>query len=306
MTETLPRSTKGPLVSDEQWAADQEWVNARLHRRQIASGWETEVLDEGQGETILCIPIVAHVEVIYARQLREFSRDHRVITYRRAEGKNKPISLAERGEEIRRLLDGLDLDRVHILARSEGGMVAAEFAKRYPERVKSLVLITVAMDYVAHDSLRRDNIMNWFILHTPIPRFVGDEKFRHEVVEYLSGPEQRLTYDQLMQVYRNIPDFHKMYKYSAAPLLLQHDLRRDAGKLTAPTLLISSEEDPRARKADVDKLARALPDCRGIHVYPEGGRFVNYIMGDEVNAVIREFYDELEKQPAEQATPASA
>ena len=58
----------------------------------------------------------------------------------------------------------------------------------------------------------------------------------------------------------------------------------------SPTLLITTDEDPRATRADLDELAAALPDCRGVHVVPQGGRFVNYVQGDEVNRLIRAFY----------------
>ena len=70
---------------------------------------------------------------------------------------------------------------------------------------------------------------------------------------------------------------------------MHHDLRRKAGRLVSPTLLITTDEDPRATRADLDELAAGLPD-RGVHVVPQGGRFVNYVQGDEVNRLIRAFY----------------
>ncbi|HEX5502209.1 MAG TPA: alpha/beta hydrolase [Thermomicrobiales bacterium] len=304
-----PRATYGPLVSDEQWRADQEWVAAGLRRERITADWTTEVFDRGEGEPMLCIPIVAHVEVIYARQVREFARDHRVITYRRPEGQDRPIMLADRAEEIRQLLDHLGIERVHIVARSEGAMVAAEFIRRYPERVRSAVLITIAMDYNVAPLWLTD-VKNWLMLHfPPAAMLVTDDAVRHEVVSYLSGEDQRLTYDQLMEVYRNIPDFKKMYKYSAAPLLVYHDLRGKAQRLPPPTLLIGSEEDPRATRADLEELAAALPDCRGLHMLPHGGHFVNYVQGDEVNQLMRGFYERLSadsRQPSAVGSEQSA
>ncbi|MFN8541890.1 MAG: alpha/beta hydrolase [Thermomicrobiales bacterium] len=74
------------------------------------------------------------------------------------------------------------------------------------------------------------------------------------------------------------------------PIVLYHDLRGKAQRLRTPTLLITTDEDPRATPADLEELAAALPDCRGVHVVPMGGRFVNYVQGDEVNRLIREFY----------------
>jgi pimeloyl-ACP methyl ester carboxylesterase len=133
--------------------------------------------------------------------------------------------------------------------------------------------------------------LNSALLHLPIDgRLLTDEGWRKKVVKYLSGKDQRLTYDQLWRVYIRIPEFIRTCKYSVTPLVHYYDLRPKAGSLRVPTLLITTDEDPRATREDLEELAAALPDCRGVHVVPQGGRFVNYVQGDEVNRLIREFY----------------
>ena len=97
-TKARPRATSGPLVSDEQWNADRELLDSGLRR---VDGFETEIFDHGEGEAVLYVPILAHVEVIYARQLRDFGRDHRVVTYRRPEATTAPATIADRVAELR-------------------------------------------------------------------------------------------------------------------------------------------------------------------------------------------------------------
>jgi pimeloyl-ACP methyl ester carboxylesterase len=141
--------------------------------------------------------------------------------------------------------------------------------------------------------------LNWALLNLPIEgRLLTDEGWRHKVVKYLSGSDQRLTYEQLDAAYREIPDFVTVCKYSVTPLVMHHDLRSKAGRIVSPTLLVTTDEDPRATRADLDELAARLPDCRGVHVVPQGGRFVNYVQGDEVNRLIRAFYAGLVSGPA--------
>lgn len=288
-----PRATVGPLVSDEQWAADREYIAANLKPLRVGS-WQTELIDLGQGEPILYIPILAHVEIVYARQLRDFSRDHRALLYRRPEATAHPVSIAERVEEVRELLDGLGIDRLHIVGRGEGAVVASEFALKYPERTRSLVMVSLGMDHKV-PPVPLTNALNWTLLHLPIEGWaLTDDSWRLKVIKFLSGKDQRLTWDQLMAVYREIPDFIRVCKYSVTPIVLYHDLRGKAQRLRVPTLLITTEEDPRATRADLEELAAALPDCRGVHVLPYGGRFVNYVAGDEVNRLIRAFYGTIE------------
>jgi pimeloyl-ACP methyl ester carboxylesterase len=294
MTER-PRATAGPLVSDEQLDADLEFVAAGLRHERI-DGWDTELFDQGDGEPILFVPILAHVEVIYARQLRDLSRDHRTITYRRPEATAAPRTIADRVREVRGLLDHLGLQSAHVVGRGEGAIVAAEFASAHPNRARSLVMVGLGLRHKVPPTAIT-NALNWALLHLPIDgKLLTDESWRKKVVKYLSGEDQRLTYDQLWRVYSEIPDFIKVCKYSVTPLVHYYDLRPKAPHLRTPTLLITTDEDRRATRQDLEDLCAALPDCRGVHVVPQGGRFVNYVQGDEVNRLIRDFYGTIEHQ----------
>jgi pimeloyl-ACP methyl ester carboxylesterase len=286
---SLPRATAGPLVSDEQLDADLAYVDEGLKHDRIGS-WETEVFDAGEGEAVLFVPILGHVEVIYARQLRDFTRDHRAITYRRPEATRAPATIADRVREVRELLDHLGVDRAHVVGRGEGAIVASEFAVAHPDRCRSLVMIGLGLRHKVPPVLVT-RALNSALLHLPIDgRLLTDEGWRKKVVKYLSGKDQRLTYDQLWRVYIRIPEFIRTCKYSVTPLVHYYDLRPKAGSLRVPTLLITTDEDARATREDLEELAAALPDCRGVHVVPQGGRFVNYVQGDEVNRLIRGFY----------------
>jgi pimeloyl-ACP methyl ester carboxylesterase len=290
-----PRASEGPLVSDEQLEADLDFVESSLRHERI-DGWETELFEQGEGEPILFVPILGHVEVIYARQLRDFSRDHRTITYRRPEATTEPRSIADRVREVGELLDHLELESAHVVGRGEGAIVAAEFASAHPERCRSLVMIGLGLRHKVPPTALT-NALNWALLHLPIDgRLLTNEGWRKKVVKYLSGKDQRLTYDQLWGVYTRIPDFIKVCKYSVTPLVHYYDFRQKAPRLETPTLLVTTDEDRRATREDLEELAAALPDCRGVHVVPQGGRFVNYVQGDEVNRLIREFYGTLDRR----------
>jgi pimeloyl-ACP methyl ester carboxylesterase len=301
----LPRAAEGPLVSDEQLDADLAYVQEGLRHERI-DGWETELFDRGEGDAIVFIPILGHVEVIYARQLRDFSRDHRAVTYRRPEATTAPATIADRVREVGELLDHLGISTIDIVGRGEGAIVAAEFAYAHPERCRSLVMIGLGLRHkVPPTPVTR--ALNWALLHLPIDgRLLTDEGWRKKVVKYLSGKDQRLTHDQLMRVYEQIPDFIRVCKYSVTPLVHYYDLRPKAAQLRTPTLLITTDEDPRATRADLEELAAALPDCRGVHVVPQGGRFVNYVQGDEVNRLMRDFYATLAARKRSELAGADA
>lgn len=292
--EPLPRADVGPLVSDEQWAADREYIAANLRPRRVD---DMGVIDLGEGEPILYIPLLAHVEVVYARQLREFSADHRVVLYRRREPTDRPVGIPERVEEAREVLDALGIERAHIVGRGQAAIPASALALAYPERCLSLVMVNVGMRHNV-PPIAVTRAINWSLLHLPIEGWLlSEERWRRQVVKFLSGPEQRLTREQLLAVYSEIPNFMKVCKYSVSPLELDHDLRGKAQRLSTPTLLFGADEDPRGTRDELEELAAALPDCRGVHVIEHGGHFVNYIQGDEFNRLVRAFYAGLATAP---------
>jgi pimeloyl-ACP methyl ester carboxylesterase len=285
-----PRAGVGPLVSDEQLDGDLAFVEDVLQPMRIGR-WETEVADLGAGEPVLLVPILAHVEVIYARQLRGLSPRYRTITYRRLESTSSFVTIADRVREVRELLDALEVDRAHVVGRGEGAIVAAEFAAAHPDRCRSLAMIGLGLRHKVPPTIVT-NALNWALLHLPVEgRLLTDDAWRKKVVGFLSGSDQRLTYDQLWRVYARIPEFIRVCKFSVTPLVHHYDLRPKAPTLRVPTLLVTTDEDPRATPKDLAELATALPNCRGVRVVPHGGRFVNYIQGDEVNRLLLEFYD---------------
>jgi pimeloyl-ACP methyl ester carboxylesterase len=284
-----PRAEEGPLVSDAQWNEDREYVASRV-KPLDAGGRKLGLIDQGEGDPILYIPLMSHVEVVYARQLRDFSRDHRTLLFRREEPTDRPVGIDERVEESLAVLDALGIEKAHIMGRGQASIVASAFALQHPERSRSLVMVNVGMRHRVPPVAITTGI-NWALLHLPIEhRLFKEESWRRQVVTFLAGPEQRLTRRQLHAVYSEIPNFLEVCKYSVSPLELDHDLRETAKDLRVPTLLLGADEDPRASQEDLDELAAALPDCRGVHMVAHGGRFVNYIQGDEVNRLIRGFY----------------
>jgi pimeloyl-ACP methyl ester carboxylesterase len=57
-----------------------------------------------------------------------------------------PYSLIDMANDVVAVLDELRVDRAHVLALSLGGFVAQEVAIKYPERVRSLTLMSTSAD----------------------------------------------------------------------------------------------------------------------------------------------------------------
>ncbi|TAL77331.1 MAG: alpha/beta fold hydrolase [Bacteroidetes bacterium] len=52
----------------------------------------------------------------------------------------KPYSIRDMADDLAGLMNGLDIERTHLLGLSMGGMIVQEFTLRYPKKLEKLVL----------------------------------------------------------------------------------------------------------------------------------------------------------------------
>ena len=100
----------------------------------------------GSGEVVVFSHGAGGNHAIWVHQTPVFAEKFRVVTWdQRGWGKSTDVrGLAGDSdtavEDLRRLLDHLDIDAAHLVGQSMGGWAVAGFALRYPERTRSLVL----------------------------------------------------------------------------------------------------------------------------------------------------------------------
>jgi pimeloyl-ACP methyl ester carboxylesterase len=139
---TLTISTVDPTT----FYSDVAYIES-LWRRTPVGQIDLPIIDIGEGAPLVFVPVLEHLEFIYARQVREFSQSNRVILYRRREVRSHAVGFAERTEELRAVLDSLGLECVDLVAHGDAAMVLLEFAIRYPQRCRSLIIIAQGADY---------------------------------------------------------------------------------------------------------------------------------------------------------------
>lgn len=104
----------------------------------------------GAGEPLVLIPGFASGAWSWSWQQDELAKDFRVITFdpRGIAGSTindgAEISIGNIADDVSELLDALGIDAAHILGISFGGFVAQEFALKYPQKVKKLVLASTS------------------------------------------------------------------------------------------------------------------------------------------------------------------
>src|SRR5579884_1773061 len=172
-------------IDDSTFHADVQYLESLWHRIPVGSV-DLPVIDIGAGEPLVFVPILEHLEFVYARQVRFFSQSRRVILYRRREDRRRFVSLAERAEELLTVLDALGLQKVDLVGHGDAAMVLFEFALRHPQRCRSLTIIAQAADYQIspHPFIW---LLHELFLRLPVEYILPASFLRHIVIKYITA-----------------------------------------------------------------------------------------------------------------------
>jgi pimeloyl-ACP methyl ester carboxylesterase len=251
------------------------------------------LIDTGEGEPLVFVPILEHLEWVYVRQLQAFSQSRRVIMYRRQENRARFVGLAERAAELLRVLDSLGLQQVDLVGHGDAAMVLFEFAIQYPQRCRSLIIIAQAADYqiAPHPFIW---LLHELFLRLPVEHLLPASFLRRIVINYITAqntpsPPPGLPRYLIEQQFAKIARWPAVYKFSVLPIIHNFDIRQLLHRLTMPILLINRAGDALSPEAKTHWLAQHLPVCAGYHVIAGGERFFMYAQADQVNTLIRTF-----------------
>ncbi len=268
-------------------------------------GVDLPLIDLGSGDPLVFVPIHEHLEFVYARQIRAFSRSRRVILYRRRESRTRFVGLAERAKELRSVIDTLGIASADLVGHGDAAMVLAEFALRYPERCRSLVIVSLGADYriAPHPFIW---ILHEIFLRLPIEDLVPAFLLMRIIMRYITHFEPpSLAQDQsvsqdggpaLIEIppafiedqFRKIALWPALYRHSVLPVIHSYDIRAHLAKFTMPVLLINRWDDALAPEKKTAWLAQRLPNCV-YRVIPGRGRFFMYSQAEHVTPVIETF-----------------
>ena len=243
-----------------------------LFQRQVIGDCELPLIDTGQGAPLVFVPILEHLEFVYAHQVHFFSRQRRVILYRRHETRRHFTSMQQRVEELRDLLNHLEIMNADFVAHGDGAMVLLEFALRYPQRCRSLTIIAQAADYQI-----KPHPWIWFLhelyLRLPVEHILPTAFVRRTVVNYIVArqssqevqdrgePLHILPRACIESQFSKINAWPAVYKFSVLPVIHRFDIRRRLAGLTMPVLLINRFDDALAPENKTHWFAEHLPNC---------------------------------------------
>jgi len=186
-------------------------------------------------------------------------------------------------EDLKQLLDLLEIGRLHLVGLSNGGAVALQFASLYPEYVEKMMLIS---SYDRSDQILRAKLGSWIAAME-----YGGPLLRFDVATpYVWGA----TF--LEHHYEALLPF-RQYGGSIPPEaaknliagVIQHQVGEKIGRITAKTLVLVGEEDILTPPVYAKRIIAQIPNGE-LRMIPEAGHCFPLEDPDRFNQILREFF----------------
>jgi pimeloyl-ACP methyl ester carboxylesterase len=200
-------------------------------------------------------------------------------------------SLDNLADDLRTVLEALDLHDVILVGHSMGGMAVQAFAIRHPdvvdERVLGLVLLSTSSHNLVSDAKRvRGAIERVVNVGPDVGTFMRQRNLGLLLARIGFGDDPNPSHVEATREMLAACD--KATTREAVSALLHLDLTEGLPKLQIPTLVVVGTADALTPPRDARRIAELVPGARLVE-YEGGGHMLMYERTDELDALIMDF-----------------
>jgi Predicted hydrolases or acyltransferases (alpha/beta hydrolase superfamily) len=267
----------------------------------------------GEGEPFLLIEGLGYSSWMWFKQIPKFSEEYKAIVFdnRGVGNTDKPDSeytIDMMADDAADLLSAIGLDSAHVLGVSMGGFIAQEMALKYPDMVRSLVLVSTSF---GGNSFKDSGLWSTFVtlwgLMPPILDLSG--KGSGMVNSFGLTPEEKIRYGLSLAF---TPEYFKTHPEEVDQIVewrlanpqppyawkrqfmagINFNAADRVHQIGVPTLVVTGSEDRVVSPESSKRLAEKIPNSRLITV--EGTGHLLFIeQAEEFNKIVLNFLHEV-------------
>ena len=249
--------------------------------------WE----DGGAGEPLLLIQGLGFSCALWYRLLPALEARHRVIRYDargigRSDTPEESWDIATMAADAMAVLDASGEETAHVLGVSLGGIVAQEVALTYPERLRSLILLST------HPAGQEaewpgEEVMNMLRNRSTLPR---EEAIRAGLPYGYAPATDPAWIEEDVQLRLEIPTLEAGYMGQLMAGLGYEGTVPRLPQVQVPACVIHGDLDKMVPVANATIMADALPNARKV-ILEGAGHVIWTDAPDAVSGTINEFLD---------------
>ncbi len=279
------RPPLAPTAGEADWRS----VDWRPHQRwEIVEGRPVNTIQLGSGPPLVFVHGLSGCWPNWLEQLAVFAPDHRVIAldlpgFGHSPGEAGEVSMHGYAELLETLLAQLGIERPTVIGNSMGGLIAAELAASFPDRVERLVLVSPAGISTYRNRLTT-RVMPAITRLQQVLALGAAWTASHADAPHPSRLPPPLAAEQLRGA--GTDGF-----LSALEAILDFDLRPRLPLISCPTLVVWGTKDRLITVADAARFAEAIPGARKV-IYEDTGHMAMLEQPALFNALLRDFLGE--------------
>lgn len=250
--------------------------------------------EAGSGDPLVLLHAGVADRRMWKQQIPAFAARYRVIRYdlRGYGNSTLPDEPFAPHDDLRAVLDGLQITRAHILGVSMGGTVALDFAIAYPERLASLI---VCGSTPSGTSATPDIRAGWDAVDTLLEAGKVDEAIELELQMWVDGPHR--SPDQVdPNVRERVREMEVLGFARAMAEPEPEELRLDPpaagrlGEIQAPVLILVGDLDYPQKVEVATSMSQAISGARQA-VIRGTAHVPNMEAPEEFNRLVLDFLD---------------
>ncbi len=256
---------------------------------------------------LICIHGFGSKKETWIAQINDLSKFYRVIIFdlrgagRSSRPEEPPYTMETFADDIKGLMDVLNIEKAHIMGRSMGGMIAQNFVLKYPENVNKLILINTSAGMRNKESIemfKRNQIKRYKQIRSdPEKVFWQDTqlgfymKFRKQME---ADPKKKFhgiwSVEDLIEYIKRDPS-RPIDIENQANAIKTHNTFERLHQIKNKTLLLAASHDKLTPKFFVDQIHQRIPNSI-LKVIDKAGHESHYSRAPEVNKFILDFLKE--------------
>lgn len=249
--------------------------NANMHYISYGTGKRVLIILPGLGDGLRMVKGAA---VPFSYEYRIFAKDYKVYVFSRREPLQENCTIEGMADDIKYAMDRLNIGQADFFGVSMGGMIAQQFALRYPERLGKLVLAVTAPSC---GSTLLSILLRW-------EEMAKQGDYRSLMIDTAEMMYQKNYLRVLRMLYPFLAlvkpkSFERYLRMSRAIRNFAPDMPIE--NIQAPTLVLGGEDDKVAGVEGSRELFSRIPNCTcyiyqgyGHGVYAEARDFNSHVM----------------------------
>lgn len=255
----------------------------------------TDYREAGAGVPIIFVPGMTEFKEAFVFQFRGLQDSYRVISYDARRGLKRSIdyTLDLLVNDLRKFLEVLKLDDAVICGHSFGGLIAMQFALRYPQRTNALILVS---SFAAAPQVPQERLLAWISsAGHPFHKSLG-AAFKVHMARLLGRKTSGTLAMQdevaaVKTIARQAAKVSRTTINQRLRIIQKTNLRPALPQILAPTLVVAGAKDKSFFLSSAQELHEAIPNA-SLEVIEGGAHFCFLTRHDQFHAAVDEFLSE--------------